>query len=1150
MTLLRITLLSTILLLCLLLAYLFIFFDSKYEAGRALDYKGDEETAAAILDKAKNEINEGHYLQVRQRLEQESRNTTGEKQDLIHLLLGMSYIKEASEKAAVAATPYYQLAFSYLNRIPRINERFKQESNEILDILQHQVNTLLDNQTTENLFFYTTVLENWQAHAYLKILEERLLQLLNKQISEDNWKAIREIGVSLNQIVKEKKQRQELEQKFATLFKKGMREGNTELAEKNWEMTRLFSSEPEKLTEKISSETAYDILSMIPLDDPQLTYTTPYIEFWENNVKDRKNRLNFAKKLAELAQNLWVRDNQTEKALTLFQLATTIPQPPDKETLRQFIATQMKEIYSLALKTDNDAFLQALLKAQDSLNLKEINFNIAEDTTKQVKEATSLFLSGNDAHAFQKAKWVLKVEPDNQEALSLAGRASYNLADYEQSIKFLKLLKSLDENTAEKLAVSEIIAGDKSKGQVLLDQLKKERPLNAQVYSRLGFGTLERNDPTSSLQWFKLIADPDEEVLAGTAYALFKTGQWQKTLSIYPQLSPPFQKMSGLQSMAFSSLLALGRNDEAEQLLQDLIKKPVEEMKETPHYSAPFRSFKLLILDPQTPNFIAGRYYKNVKKDPQKALEYFKNIKPLTSQVLVEVGEIFFSQGKDQEAADSLKNALAESNQTALMLDIQKRALPLLAASYARQGYYVDAATSYAQYLNQFPQEIELRSPYASALMELHRFDLALEQLKILEKVNQLTTSDEINLVTSLIHTDQFQEAGKKVSQLLAVQPPLPPLDQLKLAELLLIVRDNDLIEKILKNLPPSIERSLEVNEAVLSFLIVQGDYEKALALSKSIQSNLENSAQGLLLLAKLDANFSDRERAIREAKQAQKLDPQNAKIREFLELYNPDIASINKRLEEIQKKSEADPFNLSLQIELGNTLIEKAIKRKAINPSISMKEVPELRKAYVMLEKLAEKVNDQPRLYFLYGKAAFLLGEFKTSLEVLQKAINLDISYVEAYKYLSLGFATMKDDKNALKAIQKSVLFWPQDGEAWLQMANLYHKINDGLDALIALEHAIKYKPNDPNAYITAAEIRLELNDPEGAKIALEKALKISPKNVKALTLMLITLYDPFLEVDGIKKNELLRQQTSIYETLHALEPMRADELLKKLKH
>ena len=111
-------------------------------------------------------------------------------------------------------------------------------------------------------------------------------------------------------------------------------------------------------------------------------------------------------------------------------------------------------------------------------------------------------------------------------------------------------------------------------------------------------------------------------------------------------------------------------------------------------------------------------------------------------------------------------------------------------------------------------------------------------------------------------------------------------------------------------------------------------------------------------------------------------------------------------------------------------------------------------------MKNYADYFKDIPRYYLLFGETQYLKKETQKAQESFQKALKLDISYSEAYKYFRLVFERRGQATEAFEAVQNALKFTPNDSEAWIELANLYYRTENTLDAIVSLQQAIKYKP------------------------------------------------------------------------------------------
>jgi tetratricopeptide (TPR) repeat protein len=116
------------------------------------------------------------------------------------------------------------------------------------------------------------------------------------------------------------------------------------------------------------------------------------------------------------------------------------------------------------------------------------------------------------------------------------------------------------------------------------------------------------------------------------------------------------------------------------------------------------------------------------------------------------------------------------------------------------------------------------------------------------------------------------------------------------------------------------------------------------------------------------------------------------------------------------------------------------------------------------------------------------------------------------------------------------------------MQLGSLLDMQKNYSEAINAIKLAQKYSPNAPETYIKLAEIYLKTNNPENSVSNLEKALEISPKNIEAIKLMLLALYDKRYAVSEKDKDRLTANRLRYFDKLEAISPEEADAMRKKL--
>ena len=1086
------------------------------------------------------EIEEGDYLDARQALQKEMQTASGAQLEDMNFLLGISYAREAQEKSPGAAIPYYKQAFSYFNKVPIDSPRFYYEKQQILRHLQQAAMQLADAKSFQDLTFYVNAMEQWKDVSQMNALTARLIEVLYKEISEKDWKVVEELSNVLNQALPPGNLRTSLSEQFEKLVLNALNTGDLSRIQQYWSSVLLFTANPESAKRRFADLTAQKIVKIIPSDNPRLSATLPYLEFWKEVEQDRQKRYQYALELIANAYYLWANEGESKKALALMDAASKIPYVNEQKLLKPVFEKIFNQLYVQALQEDRLNQLKDILTAIDLFHLTTVPVHDLMQQGNLIEDAQYLYNQGRFAEAEKKVRWVYQLNPSNPAAIKLLGLIDYQNGDYKEALKLLKQVKNKGTDTEEAMAVSEIIAGDRTEGLKQLKKLEDMHAATSDIYLRIGYGMLALGDPQGSAAWFEKAAPKTDEVEAGEEFAAYETHQWQKALDFYYQLTPPYSKLDALQGIAIESLVQLGNLAMAEQILNNMLKE--EQEPGDAEFPPVFRVFKKKLLDPMQRDAIAGRFMLNAKKDKQKALFYLSKIPNPSPETLLLKAEVMLSLGNLTEATEAMSMAAAKSKGEDHANTIRKKTLPLMAAIYAHMGYFPEAAKAYQQFFQMEPGNMDFRAGYAKVWMDLQRYDLALKEFQILEKNGNLDADDRVRLIDSLIHLDQFNEANRRTKEWLA-QTPSPSLEnQLKLARLMVISRNSDVFTQILQKMPDFNRRNLNENIEMINLWIDLGDYEKAAALSGRIKNDLEKSPDGLLSLARLNVQLSKIPQALEEARQALKLDPYNLEARALIEANSADPDYFLKRIDELKAKLDADPQSLTLKIEMASTLLHLA-------QSSQQKRSQELTSALTLLFEVLPENQDIPRVYTLVGKTYFLLDNFLDALKSLQNAVKLNISDIEAYKILGNVFERMQNYDQAVVAAMEAIKYAPNDAEAWEELAQISAKNGNHIDAINYLLNAIRFKPNDPRPYIDLGSLYYEAVSYEEAESTLEKALHIAPDNIEALKLLYIILNDPNLMLNEKKDAMLEEKQKSILEKIQNLDPQAAEELKKRFK-
>lgn len=1134
--------LATIIAIGCVLIYLFLHMEHVEPTSSSNQPEMGDLQDEKVLSELKRKIDRGDYLEVRQTLDKERQQATPERTQEIYFLLGLTYIREAQEKTVGTALPYYKLAFTNFDKMSILDKQYDVERAAIIKNIQTEIQALIKKESYADLPFYVSILEKWKAKKQINELSTSLEILINQELESKDWRAVQDISALLGRILPEGNLQKSLQGRFSKLVKATLDSNSLSHLNVYWNALLAFSPKPEEITDSYANYTVGRILAVIPKDKDNLPLTSQYLEFWEKIEKNERKRNLFAEKLVSIARDLWMRDRQEKKAIELIKLASTLPTPSGQLSFHTAVETNMAQIYASALKQDDIDDLPFILEAIKDFNLTTIHIFDKQQIIVHMHDAQYFYDNKKYREAKKKAAWVIQIDPSNVQAQRLLGLSHYSLAEYPQALTELTKLPFQDKETIEAVAVSTIIAGDQATGQQLLEKIARQHPLDSVILLRLGFGSLMNHNAAAAIYWFNQIPQKNNEVNAGLFLAAFEQKHWNEALAYFHTLTYPYDSIEGLRSIAILSLMALENNEQAEEMVQDLNKD--HPAPDTTELSEPFKALKRERLDSIDHFYISGLYFKYIKHNDQKALENYERMQKFSPDALLERAKAYLEVKNYHDMISDLNRLLQLSNLSQNNVSNRKDALTLLAMAYEATGQSIEAMDAFKEYLNLDSKNNTMRRKFAKVLMNLGRYDLALEQLRSIERVQELDSTDQLTLLSCLVYTGQFDDANKQAEKWMTQVPPPPVTSQLQLARLLTITFNPGLFQKIFDNIPEMSTRSQLDNEEFFRLLLEMARYSEAADLAQKMGNELENTPTGLLLLANLNSQLSKENEVKTYVTKAVKSDPFLLLSEDFMRRYVNVQGILRDSIEAAKKNLHEYPTSLSWQIAYVRDMIYKAIEKSVASGAHNLHDSPELTEAHVILDKIANQTQGIPEVHLLRGEVFFLLDNNAYAEEAYKKALLLDPSYAEAYKHLGLIYAETKNFKEAIRVLKSALRYDPRDAEAWKKLAKADESVGNIIDAVSSMQNVVKYKPNDPSAYIYLANLLLQIKNPEDAKIALEHSLTLSPNNIIALKLLYTTLNDPNLRFDTKNAKVLKAKQQETLNKIRILDPKEAETL------
>lgn len=1077
-------------------------------------------------------IGVGKVEDARRMLEKMKLVFTPEYSDEHNYLYGLTYIAEAEKQPYDLAIPYYRLATGYLSRV-RDYEFIAQQKEELVETVGIHMRQILAAQDFDQLPFYVQMFEKWGGDENIQELKDLLIVQLDQGIWDGQDEQLAQLVDTLSFLLKDSKVRHEIALRFEYLLELSLQKEETDLLPIYWNMLLAFREEDEQLNGKFSDLAIQKVLQSIVSDDSKLSRTSAYIDFYLLSEGKDEHAHQLAENLVKIAERYWGIPEQRQKSIELLKAAKrVVPQPFDVE-VQASIEELFKYRYTYALKQDLISELFDLMTAVDTLEVASVDLQDRQEMQQQLEDAEFLYLNGRLSEAEKKAEWVLTVDPDNLRARRLLGMIAYYFADYQKAAKYLNNIPPANDEMREAHAVVAILSGNKEQGIKWLKEVEQNRPIQEQIYLRLAYGLLEKGEAVEALEWLEKVPETHSEVLPARVYAAFQMNSWNETIDLFEQLEAPYEHLDGYHGLVVDSQTALGEEKAAEQTLDGLLRKPPQ--PDESNFSPHFQAFKQRTLDQWNRFFVAGLYFKIVRNDPENALRYFNKIEDPSMLAQVEKAEVYFQLGRLHEAKELMLQIDQEITED--QLEIKLRILPLLGMGFEQLGYYVESIPFYEEYFKLKPDDDEYRYFYVRVLMRLKRYDLALAQVKLLREQRPLTVNERIAWLQILLHKGEFELVDNLANQWLSNEE-VPLLSRLQLARMMVVTKNQSLLEYILKGIPEPSQRSVEDNQELIRLWMDQGEYAKALDLSQLLEKKLMQTEEGLMVLAELYMKLSRQQEALSYAEKVLQINSTNVDALEFIDRYEQRADVIAPLVKLLKERVEENPDNVTLQIDYAKNLIELAMEAYLAGAITNINDSVDLQQARLILEKLKDKQLELPEVHLLSGKVYFLVDLNQRAQEEFEQAIKYDPSYIEALQHLALVYEGKGQLDQAINAINNASKFAPSNADVWEQIGNLYVEKLDWKKAVDAYQNSIRFAPFDPDPYLRLASTYLTVKKPVDAVKTLEGLLAITPQNSIALSLMLQALYDPAYVKQDNDPELLQRVRIDYYDLLKSIDP------------
>jgi len=295
----------------------------------------------------------------------------------------------------------------------------------------------------------------------------------------------------------------------------------------------------------------------------------------------------------------------------------------------------------------------------------------------------------------------------------------------------------------------------------------------------------------------------------------------------------------------------------------------------------------------------------------------------------------------------------------------------------------------------------------------------------------------------------------------------------------------NRILERLYKENPQDVTTGLDLVETY--YLL--GRYEKGFKLVKSIKAQAPDTARVHELLGRYYIYKKDWGKAIENYKRAEKCLP-------FLS-FDPEIYQILGFLYELQGQDslaitylERSDFQFGLRgLRPCNTETKKALLRLYLKND-------KLKEAKGLLLNNIECFPDYADASILLGWIELNMGNYKNTVEYLEKVIDLGKGNTTVYANLSRAYANLGDSLKAEYCAKLAIWSNPKEIDGYLALVSLYMKAKQYDKAFRVMDDAEFFHPGKKVIYITKAQILFSAARYEDCVEVLNAGLKKYPKD------------------------------------------------------
>lgn len=402
-------------------------------------------------------IEVGDFTASREIIEKESRMASIDQESLplATLILGLSYLKEGAQVPLEQRGSYYKLARFYFDRV-KSNARLSHEKEKTIAHIEQEAEHLIFAKLNSDQhkwgFDFIHLLQDWKAEGPIERLAERLALSLLHHKGETSIRQCADIreqfhGSPFHLLLTEK---------MLAALSREVKAGEAEDLFTLWAHVEQLAPSPLMAAKRVAALTSDEIFETIKKDTISLTRTLNFLAFWEKLGRTPFEREVLARDLLIHAKTFWYYEQQEKKGQHLMEVALHLSQR--NSYIEQEITTFLTTLFKQAESSNMIGRLLIVYEAMGNFDMNRQELVSKATLANYLADAEYLYQAHNYIAAKTHAGWVLKLDPQNEGALRLAGLAAFQLGEYGQALVHLQQVDVHNEATQQALMLSQVFA--------------------------------------------------------------------------------------------------------------------------------------------------------------------------------------------------------------------------------------------------------------------------------------------------------------------------------------------------------------------------------------------------------------------------------------------------------------------------------------------------------------------------------------------------------------------------------------------------------------------------------------------------------------------------------------------------------------------